>query len=278
MSLSTSPIELLVLGSGSPFANQRRVSSGYILRSEGTPPLLIDAGGGTFERLGRSGIGAAGLDPVLLTHLHIDHSGELAAIINSAFMEGRSRPVTVVGPAERGDQPGIATFCELLFGEHGAWRFLRSFDGFGVRVIEAPSDVSRPTPTTVLEHPDVTVRSVAVPHGPMPSVAYRIELGGRAIVFSGDIEAEYAPLVELAAACDILVHPLAVPEREVEQSHLFARPSAVGRVAHDCGCGLLVLTHVFPLLENELEAALTDVRRAHRGPMIVAEDLMRIAI
>lgn len=275
---SASVVELIVLGSGSPFASPRRVSSGYILRSELTPPLLIDAGGGTFERLGRSGIAAVGLDPMLLTHMHIDHSAGLAAIINSAFMEGRTDPVTIVGPAGRDDQPGIAEFCELLFGKQGAWRFLRTFDGFDVRPIEAPSDPKQPTTTTVLERAGISVRSVAVPHGMMPSVAYRIELAGRAIVVSGDVQSEYQPLVSLATGCDVLIYPLAVPEREVEQSHLFTKPSAVGRIARDCGCELLVLTHVFPLLDTELEAALAHVRGAYEGRMIVAEDLMRIAI
>ena len=105
-----------------------------------------------------------------------------------------------------------------------------------------------------------------------------IALAGRAIVVSGDVQSEYQPLVSLATGCDVLIYPLAVPEREVEQSHLFTKPSAVGRIARDCGCELLVLTHVFPLLDTELEAALAHVRGAYEGRMIVAEDLMRIAI
>lgn len=45
-------------------------SSAYLLLVDDAPRLLVDAGGGAFERLGKAGVAAAGLDPVLLTHLH----------------------------------------------------------------------------------------------------------------------------------------------------------------------------------------------------------------
>ncbi|MDQ2761188.1 MAG: hypothetical protein M3Y17_12375 [Actinomycetota bacterium] len=51
-------LELLVLGSGGPLANPRRASSGYVLTLDDGRRILIDAGGGTFERLGRAGVGA----------------------------------------------------------------------------------------------------------------------------------------------------------------------------------------------------------------------------
>jgi len=83
--------EILVLGSGGPFANPRRASSSYVLTLSDGRRLLVDAGGGVFERLGRAEIGAAELDPVLLTHLHIDHSGGLAPLVFSAYMEAALR-------------------------------------------------------------------------------------------------------------------------------------------------------------------------------------------
>jgi len=67
----------------------------------------------------------------------------------------------------------------------------------------------------VLDKDGLRVQSVAVPHGMMPSVASRIEHGGKSIVFSGDVQSEYEPLVKLAAGCDLLVHDLALPERVV---------------------------------------------------------------
>ena len=137
-----------MLGSGGPFANPRRASSSYVLTLSDGRRLLVDAGGGVFERLGRAEIGAAELDPVLLTHLHIDHSGGLAPLVFSAYMEGRTAPLTILGPAPDQDQPGADRFAQLLFGEQGAWSYMHSFDGFGVRIHQAQSDPADSTIST----------------------------------------------------------------------------------------------------------------------------------
>jgi len=49
-------LSITVLGSGGPVATADRVSSGYLLSIDGKPRILVDAGGGTFERIGRSGL------------------------------------------------------------------------------------------------------------------------------------------------------------------------------------------------------------------------------
>ncbi len=72
--------------------------------------LLVDAGGGVFETRGRAGIAPAGLGLALLTHTHIDHTGGLAPVVFSAFMDGRTQALTVVGPPAGYDQPGCRRF------------------------------------------------------------------------------------------------------------------------------------------------------------------------
>jgi ribonuclease BN (tRNA processing enzyme) len=270
--------EVLVLGSGGPFVNPRRASSGYVLTRDDGERVLVDAGGGTFERLGRAGIAAAEFDLVLLTHFHIDHSGDLAPIVFSAFLEGRTEPLTVTGPTPRDGHPGARRFCDALFGGDGAWSYLHSFDGFGITPVETSSELEGATPQAVLEQTNLTVMSVAVPHGEMPTVAYRLECDGRVVVFSGDVQTAYPPLVKLAAGCDLLVHELALPERETENGHLFAKPSQVGQVARDSQCKRLLLTHVMPELEDELGPALAEVRLAYDGELMVAEDLIRVEL
>ncbi len=66
--------EVVVLGSGGPRAFGRGGSS-YILVVDGTPRILLDAGLGAFVRIGELRVDLEKVDTVLLTHLHIDHSG-----------------------------------------------------------------------------------------------------------------------------------------------------------------------------------------------------------
>ncbi|MDT7618318.1 MAG: hypothetical protein QOF00_5765 [Pseudonocardiales bacterium] len=262
-----------VLGSGGPFVNAHRASSGYLVQLDGRPRLLVDAGGGTFERLGRAGVDPAALAAALLTHLHIDHSGGLAPVVFAAWMAGRDHPLTVVGPAGSDDQPGSARWCELLFGTDGAWSYLHTFDGFGIDSRETPSDPASDAVTEVLDLGDLQVTSVAVPHGMMPSVAYRIDAADASVVFSGDVSAYHPPLAALAHRCGLLVHDMALPERDVPHGHLHAKPSEVGRLAADAECAALLLTHVMPALEPERGQAERLVVDRYRGAVNWAQDL-----
>ncbi|NMI02285.1 MBL fold metallo-hydrolase [Pseudonocardia acidicola] len=281
MNLAPGPgLALTVLGSGGPFVNPWRASSGQLVWLDGRARLLIDAGGGVFERLGRTGADPAGLDAVLLTHLHADHSGDLPAVVFAGYLAERNRPLTVVGPSDAGGdghQPGTTRFCELLFGTDGAWRYLHSFDGFGIDARDTSSDPAA-APRAVLDLGDLRVSSVGVPHGMMPAVAYRIDAAGASVVISGDVQRHHPPLAELARGVDLLIHDMALPERDVPHGHLHAKPSEVGRVAADAGCRALLLTHVMPLLEGERTEAERLVRENFPGEVSWADDLRTLPV
>jgi ribonuclease BN (tRNA processing enzyme) len=277
-----------VLGSGGPIAMRRRVSSGYVLSIDGKPRLLVDAGGGTFERIGQSGLDISSLEQILLTHMHIDHTSDLAAIIMDLYMNDRKRPIAVTGPMGRAGnddapenaspQPGVSEFVRLLFGPRGAWRYMNTFEGFEIRVRDTPSDIRERAIYTIpvdpaLEDLDVTVYSVAVPHGMMPSVAYRVDCGTESVVFSGDISTSTASFIALAKDCSLLVHDFALPEGDVPNGKLHAKPSPVSYTAQRSGAKRLLLTHVMPRMESALEPSLAVVRSEYSGPVEVARDL-----
>lgn len=65
-----------MFGTRGPFADPRRASSGYLVSVDKVPRILVDAGGGVYERIGMSEFNLATLEQLLLTHMHIDHSSE----------------------------------------------------------------------------------------------------------------------------------------------------------------------------------------------------------
>src|SRR5271165_1699939 len=75
-------LEVVVLGSGGP-RTFGRAGSSYIVLVGGKPRILVDAGPGAFLRIGELGLDLDDADTVLLTHLHIDHSGDLPAFFNA---------------------------------------------------------------------------------------------------------------------------------------------------------------------------------------------------
>ena len=74
-------VKLQVLGSGGPELDDGRNSSGYLIWYQDKARVLIDAGAGTSVEYGRSGAKFEDLDAILLTHLHVGHSADLAAVI-----------------------------------------------------------------------------------------------------------------------------------------------------------------------------------------------------
>jgi len=269
-------------------SNAHRASAGYLVSINKRPRILVDAGGGIFERLGRSGLDLSTLEQILLTHMHIDHTSDLPAVIMDVYMRDRRRSIALAGPTGRpgndaapendSAQPGAREFVRLLFGSEGAWRYMNTFDGFGIDVRETPSESIDPAIHAIpvdetLEDLGVSICAVAVPHGMMPSVAFRIECDERSIVFSGDLAASTAPLIALAANCSMLIHDFALPERLMPNGNLHAKPSAVGKTARQSGTKMLLLSHVMPAIEGELEEAVDIVRREYTGRIEIAKDL-----
>ena len=109
-------LELVVLGSGGP-RSFGRASTSYLILIENRPRILVDAGPGAFLELGRLGLDLAGLDIVLLTHLHIDHSADLPAIFLDRTLTA-DQPIRfkVFGPQGKGLFPSTKQFLQLLFG------------------------------------------------------------------------------------------------------------------------------------------------------------------
>jgi ribonuclease BN (tRNA processing enzyme) len=160
---------------------------------------------------------------------------------------------------------------------------MNTFEGFGITVREAPSDVSELATCSipvdrVLEDLDVSVHAVAVPHGMMPSVAFRVDCGAESVTFSGDISASTASFIALAKNCSLLVHDFALPERDVPSGKLHAKPSAVGYTAQQSAAKRLLLSHLMPPIEGELAQSVATVRRQYNGPIEIASDLKEYQI
>src|SRR6266403_6412969 len=116
-------LEVVVLGSGGPRAFGRAGSS-YIMLVDGTPRILLDAGPGAFVRIGELEMDLEQVDIVLLTHLHIDHSGDLAAFFNArALTSDGPIQYRVFGPDGAGLFPKTSRFIDLLVGPDGAFAY-----------------------------------------------------------------------------------------------------------------------------------------------------------
>lgn len=109
-------MEFVVLGSGTAVPHPRRGSAGYQVRHVGCT-LLVDAALGTLQKLAVLGTSPAEPDVVAFTHLHLDHTAELAPLLfclkNAGI--GRRKELTLLGA------PGFRDFYERLRRTDGSW-------------------------------------------------------------------------------------------------------------------------------------------------------------
>src|ERR1700730_13665407 len=183
-------VQVQVLGSGGPELEDKRASSSYLVWQDGRPRILIDSGGGSALRFGQSGAHLAQLDAVLFTHLHIDHSADFPALINSSYFEERKLPLPVYGPPGNENFPSTTEFVADLFdGKRGAYRYLADFlAGKDGGYSPQAHDVVLTTREirTVVRPRDLLLDATQVIHGGVPAIAWRFSIGRRIIVFSGE--------------------------------------------------------------------------------------------
>ena len=269
---------LRVLGSGGPIPDDGRASSGVLVSDGERARVLVDAGGGTFLRFAEAGARMADLDVIALTHLHADHSAEVPALLKGAYFDGPRRDLALLGPTGAGLFPDVGAWARAQFGaDGGAYAYLSwlldPHEGpFTLDVIAL--DHHARTPTVAWSGDGLVLRAVGVGHGPVPALAYRVELAGRVAVFAGDMNGQNDHLAGFARGADVLVMHHAIPEAATGvAARLHARPSEIGRIAAASRVPHLVLSHHMARSLRDLPAALRTIRRVYPGRVSVASDL-----
>ncbi|HEC20123.1 MAG TPA: MBL fold metallo-hydrolase [Gammaproteobacteria bacterium] len=292
-------LSVMVLGSGGPVATpEGRASAGYLIFTDGKPRILMDAGGGTFKSLAKSGVNVKDLDLVLLSHLHIDHTSDLSAIIKTIYFHNagagvlRDAPIHIWGPVANGvpfPNTTIAQYpstTEYIDGHYampsGVERYLNIFTKaikagtFSYLAHDLGSNWPAAQEETVLMQDGLKIISMPVKHGPVPAVAYRIEYKGNSIVYSGDTNSEGPNMAMIAKGADILIYDTAIMDTHPNpvMFQLHTTPSRMGEVAAAAMPKKLVLSHITPNTASNLDEVKALIRaQGYTGKIKAAKDL-----
>ena len=293
-----SGVALQILGSGGPFGTGR-ASAGYIVWVDGVSRVMVDAGGGTFAHFHESRANLADLDLLALSHFHPDHSAEVPAILWP-----RGGNLRVAGPSGSEGFPSLDGFLGGLFGPEGVFRVLTSRATFDPITV----DVKATAPTEVLRKGSLVVTAQGVPHGNVPALGYRVEVGDASIVFSSDQNGSDPGFTEFSKEADVLVVHFAGSEEPRggqgrggqarggqgrggqgpggqgrggargggQGSSLHAKPSVWGQIAADAEVKNLVLSHISS--GQDFEANVGHLKSRYSGPLTVAEDMMCLGV
>lgn len=265
-----------VLGSGGPELDNRRASSGYVIWQDGKARVLVDMGAGSLLHFEQSGAALNDLEVVLLSHFHVDHVNDLPALIMASFFTYRQRDLPLYGPTGNDLMPSAKSFVQSLFGASGAYRYLGSYlDGSdSYRLIANNVESKGKALQVVIANTSLRIVAVPVHHGPIPALAWRVELGNRSLVFSGDMNNENNTLAELSKAADLLVAHHAIPENAGGVArNLHMPPSVIGKIAAKPNVKQLVLSHRMNRTIGKEQASTRLIRQNYRGVLHFADDL-----
>ncbi|MEM7688690.1 MAG: MBL fold metallo-hydrolase [Pseudomonadota bacterium] len=282
-----------VLGSGGPIAEgprtpttPGRAGASYLLWIDGEPRLLIDAGSGSFLRFAQAGVRITTLDAILISHFHADHTGDLADILNSGGFEGRAQPLPVIGPGGAPRFPSTQGFLSrLLDKETGAFAHNGGYlDGTENKPLLQPRSV--PTgegagpPVGLDVSNDYSVVAHPVHHGPAPTLAYVIEIGGKSVVLASDQSFLSERFVaDLAGSKPTILIAHHVINGEPGQPRgLHRTPEEIGDMAKALEPERLLLSHNMERSLSRLDEGLAAIAKGYSGPVSVTVDLECFAL
>lgn len=228
--------------------SQRRACSGIYVEGN-----LFDCGFGVLTNLRKAGIPMESIDRVFITHAHSDHTGDFTGLIWAMGLEGRrKKALRVICSGE------TASALKRVMELQATPQFTLSFE----------IDFGEPV--------DTEARFCITNHIPT-NYAYRIEVRGKAITYTGDT-APCKEVVELARGSDLLIHDSTyLSDKEslgVITKHSTARQAAT--VARDARVRRLALTHILPgYSDADYEKEAREVKGVD---FIVATDLLKIVI
>lgn len=273
-----SGLSVAVLGSGGPIA-EGRAGPSYLVHVDGRPRLLIDAGPGTLLRLGEAGALPEALDAIAVSHLHVDHSGDLPAILKSANFADPPARLALFGPDGRGLFPGTRQHVRALLDRRtGAFRYLADWLAGPqprLAVTEVPSaDTDTPREMLLIDRPEYRLSAIAVHHGVVPALAFVVRSHGQMAVLAGD-QSEFSAGFDAVLAGSrpgLLIMHHAIPEGPGQPRGLHRPPAQIGDAAGRLGAMRLVLAHNMKRALDRQAEALAAIARSHAGPVSVAAD------
>jgi ribonuclease Z len=277
---SLSKTQLILLGTGTPFANPERSGPSLAIVVNQTS-YVVDCGPGVVRRAAQAArdknipaLEPAKLRHLFITHLHSDHTAGLSDFMCTPAVLDRNHPLRIVGP------PGIRRMTRHIKKAYAEDEEIRIKGLEGGNADGYRLDVSEVTQGEVYRDENIRVTAFEVQHGSWKhALGYRFETADKVIVVSGDCTYSES-LVEMARGCDILVHEVyseaglqkREPKWQKYHSTFHTSTSQLAKIGEAIKPPLIILTHQLTF-GSSYESLLEEIKKTYSGKVVNGEDL-----
>jgi ribonuclease BN (tRNA processing enzyme) len=225
-------VKVTVLGKYSPYPPAGGAGPGYWVEAEGPDSgtgVLLECGPGVLDRFQKHVGPLSKIHTVILSHLHFDHISDVMVLRYAAAADSRYRElphhVRIYAPPQPETEFSFLTYKEATSGN-------ALYSGMSLQV----------GPFKITFHQGI--------HG-IPSFAVRVEGPEGVLAYSGDT-CPCDALLEAAKDADLFLCEASGIEADadyVAPGHLTARQA--GEIASQAGAKRLLLTHIWPLYDQD---------------------------
>jgi ribonuclease Z len=288
----TEPLEpdemrVIACGSGMPMPRLKQAAACFVIELGNGDKFIFDMGTSSIDRICALGIPMDYLDKVFLTHLHMDHMGDLAAFYIYGPQNNRSVPLRVWGPGGGGTRPEWGTKAAMDHMEK-TWAWMTgtlagTIDtrSFSLEVTEY--DWSKVN-NVIYDDNGVVIRSIPAIHLEQ-SASFILEWNGLTLAFSGDtLPNDW--WIEHTKGVDLSIHEcIFTPEMAMSKwsfselealnamTTLHANPAFFGKVMAMTKPKHAVAYH-FQNDADTLPLVMREVEKVYDGPVDYAQDFM----
>jgi len=247
-------MKLTFLGSGTGFAYAKRAAPGILIKFvKPNLNIMLDCGPGNVRQLAKAGLSTNDVDAVMFTHLHPDHTLDLAdflfcakyQVVNKKNLPSalnkfikqyspkhdgfRSKPLLLVGPV------GFKNFYKRLLALYGPW----------IKSSAYRLDIKEVT-ESAFKIKGIRFKTAFMLHEKY-SVGYRIESKEKTIVYSGDT-GYCGNIVKLGTNADILILECSASDQVKLPFHL--QPRDIARIGKETKAKKILLAHIYESAEK----------------------------
>ena len=186
--LEPDEMRVIACGTGMPMPRLKQAAACFLIELGNGDKFIFDMGTGSMERIYALGIPLDYIDKVFLTHLHMDHMGDLPGFYIYGPQNNRSKPLRVWGPGGGGTRPEWGTKASMEHVEK-TWAWMTgtlagTIDtrAFSMEVTEY--DWSKIN-NVIYEENGVSIRTIPANHLSQ-AVSFILEWNGMTVAYSGD--------------------------------------------------------------------------------------------